>query len=107
MMIEREITHSCKDKNGKVIGLRGPEHLPFVGSWYDDLNFIIESSENDKISYYINDRSGRSYIEVTPGENGKHLSIAGNHHIINNFEELPDCCPPGSQEGLSPNSSMK
>jgi hypothetical protein len=87
-LIERKVTHSRKDRNGKVIALGNPAEY-----WSPrPNNAIIQDIQNEIFSYYIQDPDGnRSFIQVVEGPLGKILQIASNGSAESDLEHLPNC----------------
>lgn len=86
-MAERHVTRSRKDADGDITALCNPGHY-----WSPRAKAgVIQDIETGFHRYYVTGTSGRVYVHVVTGPNGKYLRTAPDPLSSNNLDDLPDC----------------
>lgn len=81
-MAQRKVTHSKKDSDGDILGLKGP--------WGDDTSRnIISHIENGVHSYYVNETGSATDVRVVKEGSKKYLRTTADASSKNNLDNLP------------------
>ena len=86
-MTERAVKKTRKDRDGDILALCNP------GSYWSPRSKkdAIRDIESGSHKYYVPWRSGKTYIHVVNGPNGKYLRTNQDGSSRNNLDDLPDC----------------
>jgi hypothetical protein len=86
-MADRQVKQTGKDADGDITKLCNEGQSWSPRSKRD----AIRDIEDEENTYYVEDKEGRSDIQVVNGPTGKYLRTDPDGRAENNLDTLPDC----------------